>query len=141
VSLDPADLPEAALSFLTERHLATLTTLRADGTPHVVPVGFTWDGAAVAARVITSGGSVKARNAARAGARAAVCQLQGRYWLTLEGPVRVLDGADDVREAEERYAIRYRPPRVNPARVVLLIAVDRVLGSVPDGPSVGAALK
>jgi pyridoxamine 5'-phosphate oxidase family protein len=27
-------------AFWTERHLATLTTLRADGTPHVVPVGF-----------------------------------------------------------------------------------------------------
>ncbi|CAN5181174.1 hypothetical protein BH24ACT1_BH24ACT1_05600 [soil metagenome] len=31
------------LGFLGESHLATLTTLRADGTPHVVPVGFTFD--------------------------------------------------------------------------------------------------
>ncbi len=39
--------------------------------------------------------------------------------------------ADDgpaVREAEERYAARYRAPRENPARVVLQISVDRVLG-------------
>ncbi|WP_308249751.1 pyridoxamine 5'-phosphate oxidase family protein [Sphaerisporangium fuscum] len=33
-------------AFLAEPHLATLTTLRPDGTPHVVAVRFTWDGAA-----------------------------------------------------------------------------------------------
>ena len=33
--LDPHDLPESVLEFLTERHLATLTTLRQDGSPHV----------------------------------------------------------------------------------------------------------
>ncbi len=40
---DPGALPGTALEFLTERHLASLTTLRADGSPHVVPVGFTYD--------------------------------------------------------------------------------------------------
>ena len=35
--------PPMSLDFLTERHLATLTTLRRDGSPHVVPVGFTYD--------------------------------------------------------------------------------------------------
>ena len=35
--------PARSLDFLAERHLATLTTLRRDGTPHVVPVGFTYD--------------------------------------------------------------------------------------------------
>jgi F420H(2)-dependent biliverdin reductase len=98
----------------------------------VVPVGFTWDDAAGLARVITSGGSIKARNAGLPGARAAVCQLEGRYWLTLEGPVRVLSDPASVQDAEQRYAQRYRVPRDNPARVVLEIAVDRVLGSVPE---------
>jgi PPOX class probable F420-dependent enzyme len=132
MSFDPAHLPESAGPFLTERHLATLTTLRADGTPHVVPVGFTWDGEQRIARVITSGGSLKARNAARAGARAALCQLEGRYWLTLEGTVQVRTDREAVLDAEARYTARYRPPRVNPERVVLEIAVDRVLGSLPD---------
>src|ERR687898_142980 len=62
--LDPAALPDDAVAFLTERHLATLTTLRPDGTPHVVPVGFTWDADAGLARVITSGQSRKAAHAA-----------------------------------------------------------------------------
>ena len=38
---DGSDLPAEVTAFLTERHCATLTTLRPDGTPHVVPVGFT----------------------------------------------------------------------------------------------------
>ena len=40
---DPTALPPEVTEFLTERHLATLTTIRPDGTPHVVAVGFTWD--------------------------------------------------------------------------------------------------
>ena len=52
MALDPADLPSAAVDFMTERHLATLTTLRRDGSPHVVPVGFTWDREERVARVM-----------------------------------------------------------------------------------------
>lgn len=114
---------------LSERHLASLTTCRADGSAHVVPVGFTWDG--TIARVITGGGSVKVRNAARPGARAALCQIDGRFWLTLEGPVRVSHDADEIAEAVERYGRRYRVPRVNPARVALLVTVDRIMGHCP----------
>ena len=55
MALDPDDLPAAAREFLTERHLATLTTLRPDGTPHVVAVGFSWDAPAGLVRVITNG--------------------------------------------------------------------------------------
>ncbi len=131
--LDPHHLPAAALDFLRERHLATLTTLRKDRSPHVVPVGFTWDDEAHVARVITGGDSVKARNAMRGG-RAVVCQLEGWKWLTLEGPVSVLVHPDPVADAVRRYAERYRAPRVNPARVVLEIAVDTVLGLV-DRPA------
>jgi hypothetical protein len=36
---DPHHLAPEVLAFLAERHLATLTTLRPDGTPHVVAVG------------------------------------------------------------------------------------------------------
>ena len=122
-------LPTAVIEFLTERHLATLTTLLADGTPHVVPVGFTYDPATRIARVITSGDSVKARNAGRPGAVAAVCQVDGARWLTLSGPVRTDRAPEVVEDAEARYALRYRQPRVNPKRVAMIIEVDRMLGS------------
>ena len=125
-------LPERVLTFLSVRHLSTLSTLNPDGSPHVVPVGFTFDAATRTARVITSGGSVKARNAARDGARAALCQVDGGRWLTLSGPIRMLTDADSVAEAERRYAGRYRVPKVNPARVVLLMDVQKIMGRVPD---------
>jgi PPOX class probable F420-dependent enzyme len=129
VSTDPADLSPAALDFVTARHLATLTTLRPDGSPHVVPVGFTWDPEALVVRVITSGPSRKARNAA-AGGRAVVCQVDGRHWLSFEGTARVRTDPAAVADAERRYAARYRVPRANPERVVVEIVVDRVLGNV-----------
>jgi F420H(2)-dependent biliverdin reductase len=129
VSRNPADLAPATLEFLTERHLATLTTLRADGSPHVVPVGVTFDAATSTARVITSGTSAKARHVRDGQARVAVCQVDGARWLTLEGTAVVKDDADSVADAVERYAQRYRQPRVNPARVVIEISVDRVLGN------------
>lgn len=119
--------------FWTERHLATLTTLRPDGTPHVVPVGVTLDVATGVARVICSGGSVKARNvrvAGAAGAPVVVCQVDGRRWSALEGRAYVRDDPASVADAERRYAARYRTPRVNPERVVLEITVTRVLGTV-----------
>jgi len=125
---DPRALPDGVSAFLAERHLATLTTLRADGSPHVVPVGFTYDAETRLARVITSGDSVKARNADRTGAVAAVCQVDRARWLTLSGPIRVERDPDAVADAERRYAERYRPPRENPKRVVLVIEVQRLLG-------------
>ncbi|SFT42153.1 PPOX class probable F420-dependent enzyme [Geodermatophilus amargosae] len=126
---DPHDLAPELLVFLTERHLATLTTLRADGSPHVVPVGVTYDPGTGTARVITSGTSAKARHVRAGQARVAVCQVDGRRWLTLEGSAVVRDDAASVADAEARYAQRYRTPRENPARVVVEISVDRVLGN------------
>ena len=127
--MSPRDLSPAALDFLTVRHLATLTTLRPDGSPHVTPVGFTWDAETATARVITSRGSRKTRNAA-AGGLAALCQVDGRWWLSLEGTTRVLDAPDEVADAESRYAARYRQPRANPERVVIAISVTTVLGNL-----------
>ena len=123
-----ARLTNDALAFLTERHLAMLTTLRADNTPHVVAVGFTFDPKTHIARVITTGGSQKAVNAER-GRVAVLSQVDGARWLSLEGPASVNSEVDAVRDAELRYAQRYRTPRVNPRRVVIEVQVERVLGS------------
>lgn len=130
-SATPPHLSVAATQFLAARHLASFTSLRPDGTPHVTPVGFTWDGDAGLARVITSRTSRKARNVAAAvgSAQVALCQLEGRRWLSLEGSARVTDDPVEVADAEARYALRYRVPRVNPARVAIVVAVRRVLGS------------
>ena len=129
MATDPRELSEDDRVFLTERHLATLTTLRPDGTPHVVAVGFTWDDRAALVRVITDGGSRKAAHVRAGSARAVVAQVDGRRWMSLEGVPTVSEDPERVAEAVRRYALRYREPRVNPNRVVIEIAVDRVLGS------------
>ncbi|WP_266289994.1 pyridoxamine 5'-phosphate oxidase family protein [Kitasatospora sp. NBC_01287] len=124
-------LSDEFLAFWTERHLCTLTTLRPDGTPHVVPVGATYDPATGTARVITSAGSRKARNVAAAGergARVALCQVDGARWATLEGIAVLRREPEAVADAEDRYARRYRAPRPNPERAVIEITVTRTLG-------------
>lgn len=132
MSFDLDALSETVLAFVTVRHLATLTTLNSDGSPHVVPVGFTYDHLTRTARVITSQTSVKARNAGRSHARAALCQVDGARWLTLSGEISVLTDPVAVADAEQRYAQRYRVPKGNPSRVVLVLAVDRLMGRVPE---------
>ena len=125
---DPRALPADVEAFLAERHLATLTTLRPDGTPHVVAVGFTWDAERALVRVITNGTSRKVAHVRAGSPRAVVAQVDRARWLSLEGVPVVSDDPERVAEAVRRYALRYRQPAENPSRVVIEIAVDRVLG-------------
>lgn len=129
MALDPRDLSPEALAFLTERHLATLTTFRPDGSPHVVPVGFGFDPGTGLVRIITFAPSRKARNLSAApGSRAVVCQVDGARWLALEGPATVTDDPERVAAAVGAYAARYRQPGERTDRVAIEIEVDRVLG-------------
>ncbi|BFO13818.1 PPOX class F420-dependent oxidoreductase [Streptomyces sp. KM77-8] len=129
-SVDPGDPDASYLSFWREKHLCTLTTLRPDGTPHVVPVAVTYDPGARLARVVANRTSAKVRHVLAAeGAVVAVCQVDGRRWATLEGRAVVSDDRERVAEAERRYAERYgRTPRPNPSRVVIEIALTRAMG-------------
>lgn len=127
MGFDPAALPDEVLAFLAERHLATLTTMAPGGWPHVVAVGFTFDPADGLVRIITGASSQKAANARRGG-RAAVGQVDGARWLSLEGPVTVTSEPERVAAAVAAYTARYRPPRENPTRVAIEITVERVLG-------------
>ena len=123
----PTDLDPETIAFLTERHLATLTTLRSDGSPHVVAVGFSYDAEAGLVRIITGGTSQKVRNIDR-GSRAAVCQIDGGRWLSLEGPAVIRRDEPAIAEAVRRYGERYQPARPNDTRVAIEIAVERILG-------------
>ncbi|CAL9277561.1 MULTISPECIES: pyridoxamine 5'-phosphate oxidase family protein [Streptomyces] len=127
-------------AFWQERRVCFLSTPRADGTPHLVPVGVTYDHATRTARVITSRGTAKVRNVERAASPVvAVGQVDGRRWSTLEGVATVRYDAEAVRDAEARYAARYRRPRANPERVVVEIAVRRFLGTVRPGAGTAGA--
>ncbi len=133
MAIDADDPGADALAFLAERHLASLTTLRPDGTPHVVPVGFSFDPDAGLVRVISARSSRKVANIVAAangadGARVAVNQIDGGRWLTLEGTATVTDEDARVAEAERRYAERYQAPRPRNDRVAIEVRVTRILG-------------
>ena len=129
MSLDPAALPAEALAFLAEYHLASLTTARRDGSPHVVAVGFSYSPADQLVRVITWAASTKARNvAASPGGRAVVCQIDGGRWLSLEGTATVTSDPARVAAAVAGYAGRYRQPGEREDRVAIEIQVDRIMG-------------
>ena len=122
---------DSYLEFWNEYHLCTLTTLRPNGQPHVVPVGVTVDAAAGVARIITRKSSRKVTNilAGEGEARVAVCQVDGGRWATLEGVAEVSTDDATVDDAVARYGRRYgRTPAPDPERVVLVISIDRAMG-------------
>ncbi|MFG2003682.1 pyridoxamine 5'-phosphate oxidase family protein [Spirillospora sp. NPDC048911] len=122
-----ATLPAGARTFLSRPRTATLTTLRPDGPPHVTPVRFTFDAATGLARVTTRAATRKVRNVS-AGGRAALCQVDGMHWVTLEGRAVVTDDPARLAEAVRLYTARYRMrPPAPPDLVVIEITVDRVL--------------
>ena len=127
MSFQSSDLTSSQLEFMRENYLATLTTLRPDGSPHVVPVGFTFDIDNNIVRVITFAKSMKARHAAQGG-RAVVSQVDRGRWITLEGTVRLRTEAEIIAKAVDAYASRYRQPKVREDRVVIEITVDKVMG-------------
>ena len=118
---------EEMFAFLREYHLASLTTLRSDGSPHVVPVGFSYDPELHLVRIITFPSSVKYKNALRGG-RAVVSQVDGGRWLSLEGTVTGTNDSARVAAAVAGYAARYRDPKDREDRVAIEIAIDRILG-------------
>jgi PPOX class probable F420-dependent enzyme len=123
------ELTDELVAFWRERHLCTVTTLRPDGSPHVVPMGVVLDVDADAAWAITSRHSRKVANL-RGNPVVAACQVDGRRWSTVEGHGTVLADAAAVDEAVRRYAERYRQPRPNADRVAIRIDLTRVVGNV-----------
>lgn len=112
--------------FLSEYHLATLSTIARDGGIHVVAVGFTFEDGVV--RIITSDASQKVRNIER-DPRASVGQLSGPQWLSIAGRAQIEREPDAVAYAVALYAQRYRQPRPNPRRVVIRLTPEKMLGS------------
>ena len=129
MSMNPQNLIQEVLSFLDERHLASLTLLRPDGSPHVTAVGFTWDQDSQLVRVITWAGSMKSKILEQQpNSRAVVCQIDGGRWLSLEGTAVVTSDEARCKEGTERYANRYRIPQDRQDRTVIEISVDQILG-------------
>jgi PPOX class probable F420-dependent enzyme len=121
------ELTDAGLEFVSDRHLAMLSTMARDGAIHSIAVGFTLHEGIV--RIITGDGTQKVRNIER-DSRATVGQVDGRRWISFVGNAVIERDRADITLAENLYAARYRQPQPNPKRVVIRIDVDRVLASV-----------
>lgn len=119
-------ITEEAHQFVTDYHLATLSTMSRSGAIHVVAVGFTLHEGVV--RIITSDGTQKVRNIER-DPRATVAQVEKARWLSIAGRAVIERDTDAVAFAVALYSQRYRPPRENPKRVVIRIEPEKVMGS------------
>jgi PPOX class probable F420-dependent enzyme len=128
-SIDPTNPGDDVRSFLAEYHLASLTIVKGDGTPHVTAVGFTYDPDNRTARVISWADSWKTKHVARLGAaNAAICTVDGGRWLTLSGTATVTTESNAVAEGVRRYGERYRPPKERDDRVVIEVDVTKIVG-------------
>ena len=124
------------LGLLNRMRNGTLATIGATGGPHLGPVWYFWDGAAI--RISTPAWTRKVADI-RTDPRVALCvddQVAGDY-LTMYGSAVIVDD-ERVTELTEPLLLAYLHPdeaaarwaRINAdgSRVVLLITPDRIAG-------------
>ncbi|WP_052336389.1 pyridoxamine 5'-phosphate oxidase family protein [Nocardioides alkalitolerans] len=121
----PLQLRDVWDEFWAAPRLATLGTVRADGTPHLVPVRAILDGDELL--VLTRAASVKARNVVRR-PWAAVSELTPTTWCTVEGKAVVSEDADDLARGRAAYERRFGRDGWTGADCVVLVRIERVLG-------------
>ena len=111
--METIELNPEMKKFVTERHLASLTIVTPEGRPHVTPVGFTWDSDSQLVRVITWAGSFKTKTLDRSETplKAAISQVDGGRWITLEGTAVVTADKNRCAEGTKRYSTRYSKPK------------------------------
>ena len=116
-------IPAHLDAFWSTPRLATLGTVRADGTPHLVPVKAMRAGGELL--VLTRPETVKARNVRRTG-RASIAEHTATLWATVEGPARVCADEATLATARAAYLERFGRPDTWGTCVVVL-RPDRVL--------------
>jgi PPOX class probable F420-dependent enzyme len=125
-----AQLNETQKAFLREGHLAVVTTLRADGSPHSTPVWIDCDGEDVVFN--TARGRAKERHLL-ADDRVSIVTLDGRdfhRWLTVDGHATLVDeGADaHIQSLADRYqgGTPVRGTDFGPRRVIIRVRPGRI---------------
>ncbi|MEZ7003665.1 PPOX class F420-dependent oxidoreductase [Streptomyces sp. AD55] len=115
---------------------AKLSTVRADGSPHVAPIWFVLDGDEVVFN--TGKETVKGRNLLRDG-RVALCVDDDRppfAFVVLQGRARLSEDLDDLRHWATRIAARYMgEERAGefgarngvPGELLVRVSVDKVM--------------
>jgi PPOX class probable F420-dependent enzyme len=117
-------------AFLREGHIAVVTTLRGDGSPHSTVVWI--DGADGEVRFNTARGRAKERHLL-VDSRIAITVVDAgdfHRWLTVEGRAILVD--EGAAEHIDALAVRYMGPGAEPIsgrgeqRVIVRVAADRI---------------
>ncbi|MEU5614811.1 PPOX class F420-dependent oxidoreductase [Streptomyces sparsogenes] len=116
---------------------AKLSTVRADGRPHIAPIWFLLDGDDLVFN--TGEDTVKGRNMARDG-RVSLCVDDDRppfSFVTVEGRAELSDRLEEVRHWATRIAARYMGEELAeqygarngvPGELLVRVRVDKVVG-------------
>ncbi len=118
-------IPDRLLDFYAAARLATLCTIRPEGSPHAVPVRATHRAGDGTFRVLTRSGTAKLRNLADH-PYAALTEYGTGAWATVEGPVTVTDDRAELALAGRLYQSRFGEEPY-PADTVLILRPARIL--------------
>lgn len=121
----PLQLRDVWEEFWAAPRLATLGTVRADGTPHLVPVKAMRDDEELL--VLTRAASAKARHVVRR-PWASVAEVTPTTWFTVEGKAVVSTDVDDVARGLAAYERRFGRDGWSGADCVVMVRIERVLG-------------
>ncbi len=123
--------------FLETNHAAVMTTIKADGRPHVARIGV----GLVEGKLWSSGTQTRVRTKHLRRDPRATLFVMGRgaqQWLGLETTVTILDGPDAVEQNLQLYLLlagrppddldEYRQAMVDEQRLIYEFAVERAYG-------------
>ncbi len=132
------ELNEVQVAFLRDGHLAVVTTLRADGSPHNTVLWIDSDGENVVFN--TARGRAKERHLL-ADARVSVVTTDRddfHRWLVVEGPAELIDeGADaHIQSLADRYqgGVPVQPAAAGAERVIVRVRPERIEHEGLDDP-------
>ena len=95
-----------------------------------------WDEESEVVKIITWSGSLKTRLLEKGKLVGSIAQVDGGRWVTFEGSCSVSADPEVCKDAVERYARRYSPPKDRGAdRRVITMTVSRILASNSLSPS------
>jgi PPOX class probable F420-dependent enzyme len=132
-------MDERIEKFLKDNHLAVMTTLRPDGSPHSVMVGV----GLVDGRLWSSGTQDRVRTKHLRKDNRATLLLLNRdnpwSWISIDSHVTILDGPDAVDRNQALYEVitggppenleEYRQAMVDERRLIYEFSIDRTYGS------------
>lgn len=120
--------------YLGNQKILRLATSGPDGTPHVVPVWYLYDGEKF--QIGTNSRTAKARNVGRSG-RAACCvdsgtNAPGIYGVMASGAARLVVGGQEVRGIAEKILLRYFGTLEGSSAQELLKETDCIIEVTPE---------